>query len=309
MSVSAGSKGRSRRIPFGIDEDHNVVSIYPERSLLIGGESGSGKSGVIWALIHGLQKAEIPHELHVVDPKRIELKELAGYEYTTNYARDSTEAAQLVRSVSDDMFKRMQRMEGRKVVVSDEMPLNVLIIDELLLLGNVLSEGIDGPLGRLLTQGRAAGFVVWGCSQLGQKSVLGDLRDVFVQRICMAVKSSALTNAILGDGAEQDGALCSAIPQDLPGIGFIYTEGQMGYRRFRSVYVTDNDIRAIVGDTEGWTPPRRISSPRAVESARMEKVQRRTRGMSPRAEAEAIANANAETNSEDARLDDGESKQ
>jgi hypothetical protein len=283
--LSDGQSLRGSRIPFGIDEDRTVVGIYPERSLLIGGESGSGKSGVVWSLLRGMQEVGTPHELHVIDPKGgIEMGELAGYQHTVNYVSDSTGAGRLVRRVAEDMFKRMKTMPGRKVKISPETPLNVLIIDELLLVGTVLAEGIDGPLGQLLTQGRASGYVVWACSQLGQKSVIGELRDVFVQRVCMAVRSSALTNAVLGDGAEQDGALCSAIPQDMPGIGYVYVEGQLGYRRFRSVYVSDEEIAAIVGDSSDWTPPRRVASPRSAEKARMDKV--RIRARSPRAIAE-----------------------
>lgn len=250
--------GEYKKLPFGIDDDGDIVSIAPDRSLLIVGESGSGKSSVTWALVKGMKTTGLPHKLHVLDPKGgVELSELEDYEHTVNYASKSSEAADVVRKVEKQMFKTYEWMdrEGiRKIQICPERPLNVLIIDELLLLTVIMKEGIESPLGKLLTQGRAAGYVVWACSQLPQKDVVGPLRDLFVQRMCLAVRSASMTDAVLGDGAERDGAKCSAISLSTPGVGYMYIEGEMGYKRFRSVYIDDEEIQSIVGMEQPTAP-------------------------------------------------------
>lgn len=251
IDVKAAVLDGWKRIVFGMDDESKPVTIAPDRSLLVVGESGSGKSSIVWALVRGLQRARAPHKLHVLDPKGgVELSQLDGYEYTASYAKSVADAEQIIQDLCSAMFKTYARMdrEGiRKVRVSRDYPLNILLIDELLLMKKILSEGVDGPLGKLLTQGRAAGFAVWACSQLPQKDVIGPLRDLFVQRVCLAVRSASMTDAVLGDGAERDGARCSEIELTTPGVGYMYAEGQMGYRRFRSVYIDDSEIVNITG--------------------------------------------------------------
>jgi S-DNA-T family DNA segregation ATPase FtsK/SpoIIIE len=117
-------------------------------------------------------------------------------------------------------------------------------------LGPILKKGFDSPLGEILTKGRKFGFIVWGCSQLSQKDVIGDVRDLFPQRICLAVPSADLTDAVLGAGAESDGARCSQIPTDTPGVGYMFKNGVRGFIKFRSMYLDDAAIAKLVGVVE-----------------------------------------------------------
>jgi len=52
----------------------------------------------------------------------------------------------------------------------------------------------------ILTVGRKAAFTVCALSQLPQKDVIGDLRDLFPQRIALAMRSRSMTDAVLGPG-------------------------------------------------------------------------------------------------------------
>ena len=249
LRMEIGTGEQSPYVPFGVDDDSVSVALRPDRSLLIVGESGSGKSSIIWALIRGLKMMGKPFKLYVADPKGgIELGAMNGWRHTIQYASSTLEVPDMVTSACREMHKRLAWMKSqhiRRLEVSKEHPLVIILIDEMLLVSKLWKDGFDSPLGQLLTQGRAAGFAVWGCSQAPQKDVLGPLRDAFVQRMCMAVRSSAMTDAVLGDGAERDGAKCSQISLATPGIGYMYVEGQDGYTRFRAVYINDDEIQRI----------------------------------------------------------------
>lgn len=249
LPMEIGTGALSSYVPFGVDDDSVPVALRPDRSLLVVGESGSGKSSIIWALIRGLKMMGKPFKVYVADPKGgIELGAMEGWQHTIQYVRSSLEVPQMVENAKREMHKRLRWMKTqgiRKLTPTKEHPLVIVLIDEMLLVGKILKDGFDGPLGQLLTQGRAAGFVVWGCSQAGQKDVLGPLRDAFVQRMCLAVRSAAMTDAVLGDGAEAAGAKASQISLAHPGVGYMFVEGYDGYTRFRSVYIDDNEILRI----------------------------------------------------------------
>lgn len=236
-------------IPFGLNADGGVAGIDPQRSLLIVGESGSGKSSTLWSLMYGMQIINLPYRLYVIDPAGgVELSNLEHSEYTAEYVSRAIDAEPLVSRVRKQMNQVLDEMkrEGiRKVELGDRYKLNIILIDELLLLKSLLKEGVDSPLGDILAVGRKAGFVVWTASQLAQADTLGRIRDLIPQRICMAVRSAHMTDAVLGVGAESGGAFCTKIPQSLPGVGYMYQEGQEGYTRFRSAYIDDDMAKYI----------------------------------------------------------------
>lgn len=255
IDVSRLEPQEDGHIPFGIDADGEVISLNPERSLLIVGESGSGKSSTLWSLMYGMQVIGLPYRLHVIDPAGgVELSNLDGSEYTANYISKSQDVEELIRKIRKEMNHVLDemKMDGiRKIKIGDDgRKLNIILIDELLLLSKLLKDGADSPLGELLAIGRKAGFVVWACSQLAQADTLGRIRDLIPQRICMAVRSADMTDAVLGVGAEKAGARCTKIPQQLPGVGYVYREGQNGFLRFRSAYVDDELAERIAHGEE-----------------------------------------------------------
>jgi hypothetical protein len=126
----------------------------------------------------------------------------------------------------------------------------MVIIDELLLLQAMLKKGVDSPLGEMLAVGRKAAYTLIGCSQLSQKEVIGDVRDLWPQRVALACRSRELTDAILGPGATAGGAEAHRISETMPGTGFKYVAGlHRGYVRFRGAYIPDEvaDVIAAGG--------------------------------------------------------------
>jgi hypothetical protein len=231
-----------------LDQD---VFIELDTSLLVVGESGAGKSNLTWYMLNELNKLGVPYRLYVIDPKKVELADLVDSPYTVAYADTSAGADQVIDKFNADMMRTFERMKAlgiRYYTIGPEFPLNLLIIDELLLC-KAARQGIDGPMGEVLSSGRAAGYICVANSQLGQVDAISRLRDLFPQRVCMANKSPDLTNATLGPHAEQRGARCSEITEK--GVGYVHTDFTNNFQRFKPPYVDDVRTVALGGV---WEP-------------------------------------------------------
>lgn len=219
----------------------NGVYLELDTSLLVVGESGSGKSNLTWNILDGLNKYRIPYRLYVIDPKQVELAPLEHSPYTVKYvdrARDSEKVINAFHESMEETLSRMKATGTRSVKISQDNPLRILIIDELLLLGKQIKNGaVDTPFGEILSIGRAAAHIIIANSQLGQIDVIGRIRDLFPQRACLAVKSDDLTNATLGPRAEQKGARCTEITEK--GTGYMYTDRSGMFQRFRPPFIQD----------------------------------------------------------------------
>jgi S-DNA-T family DNA segregation ATPase FtsK/SpoIIIE len=100
---------------------------------------------------------------------------------------------------------------------------------------------IASALSLLLSQGRAVGVTVIGALQDPRKEVL-PFRDLFPTRIALRVSEAEHVGLILGPGARARGARCDAIPESLPGVGFVALDGMAEPVRVRFAHVTDADI-------------------------------------------------------------------
>ena len=219
-----------------LDEE---VWLELETSLLVVGESGMGKSNATWFILNELNRLHIPKRLYVLDPKKVELAELADSPDLEVYADDITDMDYAIDRFYDDMmetFYKMKRQRLRRAPIGLQWPLHILIIDELLLCDQA-RKGIDSNLAKVLTAGRAAGFFVIADSQLGQVDALSRLRDLFPQRICMRVTSGDLVNAVLGPKSEERGARCTEITEK--GVGYIFTEFAGSFARFQLPFMID----------------------------------------------------------------------
>jgi predicted GIY-YIG superfamily endonuclease len=213
------------------------------RSVLIGGETGTGKSNLVWDMLRQLNQQEIEYDLIVIDPSGgVELEELKDGAHTRFYADTPEKADKAVKIFLQQMFKRLEYMKEHKTrrhIPTKEHPVCILIVDELincpvLFKGKV---GQDNPLAQVISMGRKAGFVVWANSQLGQKDVVTHIRDLFPQRVCFGTHSAELTDSVLGTGATTHGATCHLLRE--PGVGYVWTNQFNAFERFRSPLITN----------------------------------------------------------------------
>lgn len=120
----------------------------------------------------------------------------------------------------------------------------ILWLDEMVALMLKMDTRNRAILDTCVSQGRSYGFWVIGLSQKGQVSVLKDTRDFFPQRLSLAQPNRVNTEMFLGEGAEDEGALCSKIT-NRPGIGYSYDEKRRGYELFRAARVDDDDMERV----------------------------------------------------------------
>ena len=229
------------------------VFVELETSILVVGLSGTGKSNLTWFCLNKLNELGVAYRLYVIDPKKVELAELMDSPYIMAYADDISDIDDVIEKFYDammDTFERMKPLHLRRAPIGPDWPLNILIIDEILLCDQA-RKGVDTHLAKVMTAGRAAGFIVIADSQLGQVDALSRLRDLFPQRICLKVASKELTNAVLGPNCEERGARCTEISE--VGVGYVWTDFAGAFMRFGLPYIQDVEMVAA-GNV--WYPPK-----------------------------------------------------
>lgn len=241
-------------LAYGVRSDGSAATIQQDKSVLIGGLSGHGKSNMIHALLADAIRQQVSLRLYVSDPKGgIELKALgdrvgqsSGLLEVRRYATTPKDTLDMIEQVEGALRKRQAWLEEhgvRKHTPTPENPLVVVILDETLPLTDMLRKGTDSALGRIAYMGRAAGYVVWALAQVAQVDSIGRFRDLIPQRVCFATPTPQVTDSVLGQGSEANGAECSEIRH--PGVGYSYAEGTRRPLRFRAAYVTDAETRII----------------------------------------------------------------
>jgi len=243
--------------PIPISSDGNA-QISMTTSLLIGGATESGKSNLVWYILSQLNSYQIPYRLHVIDPAGgVELADLEDAPTTRRYVDRVSQVPSIVTAFHKSMEDRLSEMKSRRVrrhFPTPTAPLEILIIDELLLCKSELKNGDpSSPIGEILSVGRKALHIVIACTQLGQKdATIGHSRDLFNQRACLQTRSQELTDTVLGTGATVDGAVCHRIINK--GEGYVFTDQSGTFEKFQAPLVENTWSVAHGGITTPDTP-------------------------------------------------------
>lgn len=248
-------------IPAFADENGNTVCLgLYERNALLGGVPGSGKSGGATAILAGISRLD-GVALVGLDPKRVELS-LWEPRFSVIAKRDE-HATAVLESLLEEMERRyiwLDEHNLKKVPLDrlDEVPLIVVLIDELaeLVSGGVTKEDKAAEvvrstaIRRLISKGRAAGFVVITATQKPSSNIVPtELRDLIQQKVGFATTTNAMTDVILGSGASQLGGLSHEIPTEMPGTAYILNEGSRVPKRVRAFWIPDEDVAGIADST------------------------------------------------------------
>lgn len=232
--------------------------------VLIGGATDSGKSSLIWAVLHDIapQITAGVFEVWAIDPKggmeliagepifeRYAYPDLVGDEVTPDSLAAMVQLLDDAALLVQRRAARMRRAGVRKHTPTIEEPAVILIIDELAYLTSympdpALRKRAMLALGVILSQGRAVGVTVIGAIQDVRKDAI-PLRDLFPTRVAMRLTEAAHSDLVLGDGAYKAGAVCDRIPERLPGVGYVRIDGHPTPLRVRSAYLNDNDIATL----------------------------------------------------------------
>jgi hypothetical protein len=262
LEANQTQRGAKGQIVYGIRPDGKPAYIFMGLPVLVGGMTGSGKSGFSWACLNYMNWVGLNYDLWASDCKGgAELGALKQYLLPAGaqgrqgmnvrgYAMDVPQTADLIDSFYDAMKARLESGIGRKWTpdMADRVPLMVLLIDETVEVMKFLDKAHKDKLLTCISQCRSAGGMVISLTQMAQKSVLDDMRDMFPQRLSLAQRNAINTNMVLGDDAENDGAACSEIMlPDGAGLGYSYDEARRGYQPFRAGWVNDENMERIAG--------------------------------------------------------------
>lgn len=185
--------------------DPRMFDVRQAPHMLVAGSSGSGKSVFLNAIIN--QLLTIPNvELHLFDPKQVELFTYEGHasvvEYQSHHAAIATSLEGLVE-VMEERYKDMKAAGKRNIDQMSAMPYKFVIIDEFADLG---MKTTIGSLIQLLAQkGRACGIHLIIATQRASTSVIsGDIKVNFPTRVVFRMSKSIDSRVMLDeDGAEK----------------------------------------------------------------------------------------------------------
>ncbi|MCT9142424.1 DNA translocase FtsK [Streptomyces violarus] len=242
-------------IPVGIDVRGDVVKVkFVERSILVGGEPGAGKSVSCFSYL--LAACLDPRvELWLADGKGggdlIDFEEMA-YEFEAD--ADPEEFLKMLGRLRAEMSRRyavLRKLRRKKLTeeIADEydMPQIMLHVDELAFYvsDEEFGKKITAALRDIVARGRAAGIVTSVATQRPSSDVVKtSLRDLLSIRWALRCTTPQASNTILGDGQAGRGFSASTIDAAMRGAGFLYSEGSNPIM-LRSNFLEDEEVEAI----------------------------------------------------------------
>jgi S-DNA-T family DNA segregation ATPase FtsK/SpoIIIE len=247
-----------RAVPVGATETGEPWTIDLALHILLAGQTGSGKSGVLQQLVRSL--APVIHDGRVIvwgiDPKEgMEFRDLKAM-FARYEDGEIEDIAEMLADAVTMMRKQMRklRVQGlRKHVPTKDMPLMLVVIDEMVDLTDPRGKpkdlwmSIHASLGHLLRKGRAAGVIVVGAVTDPRVEAL-PMRRAFPVKIGARLDTADETIMVLGKGAEDRGARCHEIPVELPGVCYVLKNTERDAVRVRAAFVEDEDIEAMVAE-------------------------------------------------------------
>lgn len=193
-----------------------IIDLAKHEHILIGGETGSGKTTCLTVIIHSLLSLEQSPLTMVID-----LKKSGDYAYLDDRAlvitnRDT--ACQALERIFQETQKRQQILHDAKCKDihayhkrGGQLPWIVLIIDELAQLKNEVAQE---TLEDLLCLSRASGIRIIAATQRPSAKIFkaksfGDAKANFTITICYRTRSAVDSRVILGTG---EGATLPKVP-------------------------------------------------------------------------------------------------
>ena len=248
-------------IPIGQGIDGPVwYSLIETGHILVGGESGSGKSTWLNAVLAALLTAHPPQELQValLDPKEVEFQAYRGVPHlfaplATEVGDASLLTARLIAEL--DRRRALFSRAGAKSLLrynqrtGDRLPLILLIVDEVTDIA--LATGLKSPfytdLIRLTSKGRAFGLGILLATQNPKAEVLNTLiRGNMSTRISFRVATAEHSRVILGESGAQ------TLPRTIRGRLMARLDSRLDV--LQGFYITEKEIEQLTAGLCGNRP-------------------------------------------------------
>jgi hypothetical protein len=243
------------RIPVGVGEDGQGVRLgLPYRHLLVGGESGGGKSVVLSMLI-ATAALDPSVLLYLIDGKHVEhafWRERADALVGPNV----DEAIDVMKAVGAEMDRRYELLldqRRRKIVAGDGLPLYFVFVDELAVFTDSgesreaknASKEFNNRTMDLARRGRAAGVVLVAATQRPSADIVpSSLRSLVPLRWALRCGAPEDSDTILGRRWASRGWSTDTEDAGNPGVGLLRAEGRTPVR-LRAYCLADEDLEAM----------------------------------------------------------------
>ena len=219
-------------IHIGVDEfgaPKRVLLIY--RNMLIGGEPGSGKSGLLNAVVaHAALSVDC--RLCLFDGKRVELGQWR--KCADGFVGPSIEQAlsmlKRLQTMMDRRYDWLEACERRKIIPADVFSPYLVAIDEIAYFSATVGKKQDREdfavlLRDLVARGRAVGLIVVAATQRPSSDIIPtSLRDLFAWRFAGRCTTNSSSDIVLGQGWAQLGWSANQISPNNPGAGLLIAE-------------------------------------------------------------------------------------
>ena len=252
----------------GIDEFGEHVSLdVVFHNLLIAGEPGAGKSGLINTVAATASLCDSTR-IVALDAKWVELgpyRDLCD----AFIGDDIDKAIRVLRrllTVARNRYQWLLANRRRKVTADDGLSTILTIIDELAMFSTVLGtkeqrEEFATLLRGLVSLGRACGMPVIAATQRPSWDIIpASLRDLFGYRAAFRCTTNGSSDVILGAGWADLGYTATDIDPENRGAAWLLAEGGIP-RRIKAAYLTDEQIYAIADYAAWMRRPSGITTP------------------------------------------------
>ena len=241
-------------VHIGIDEfGHPVRVPMIERNMLIGGEPGSGKSGLLNAIVaHAALSLDC--RLCLLDGKQVELGQWRHSAEPGGFVGPSLDQAlALLRRLSIMMDRRYAYLlacERRKIQPVDTFTAYLVAVDEIAYFSATAGKKQDREefaslLRDLVARGRAVGIIVVAATQRPSSDIIPtSLRDLFAWRFAGRCTTDSSSDIVLGHGWAQKGWSANTISPTNQGAGLLIDEGGTP-RLVKVAYLDDATCAAI----------------------------------------------------------------
>lgn len=174
--------------------------------ILVAGTTGAGKSVYLNGLIEQLLKISTTVELHLFDPKEVELFHFEKRPGVIEYHSDPKKIAASLRALVKEMNERYTKMRKKGARNIDNMPgmkYKFIVIDEYADLN--MSGGVQVSIQKLAQKGRACGIhLIIATQRASVKVISGDIKINFPTKIVFKMAKKIDSQVMIDEeGAEK----------------------------------------------------------------------------------------------------------